>query len=177
MAMNKRQVAWVVTALMVIVASGVVGYRYLMRGHIGTRTAIGISVKRNVRAVCDVSSAAEKGGVSIGLRHLSNLVDAYDRLGVGASERHIHGVFHGDAGAFLLDDEAFEARHPGQKHNPNAKLVENLVDRGVHVEIGADTLKAHGLSNDDVLPEVDIVVGAEPRIVDLELSGYAYLRL
>lgn len=177
MAMKKRQVAWVLTALMAIVASGVIGYRYLLRGHIVTREAIGISVKRNVRAVCDVSSGAEQGGVSVGLRHLVHLVDGYDRLGVAAAERHIHGVFRGDAVAFLLTDEAYAAKHSGQKHNPNAKLVEDLVDRGVHVEVGAGALKAHGLSNDDVLSDVDIVAGAGPRIIDLQLSGYAYLPL
>jgi intracellular sulfur oxidation DsrE/DsrF family protein len=37
-------------------------------------------------------------------------------------------------------------------------------------------MKAHGWTLNDLLPEVKIVPGALPRIIDLQLQGYAYLR-
>jgi hypothetical protein len=38
------------------------------------------------------------------------------------------------------------------------------------------TLKGKGWTGEDVLPGVKIVVGAYPRIIDLQLRGYAYIR-
>ena len=51
-----------------------------------------------------------------------------------------------------------------------------LVGRGVSIELCAETMKAHGWKRADVLPEVKIVGGVCPRIVELERQGYVYMR-
>ncbi|MFO7908164.1 MAG: MFS transporter [Pirellulaceae bacterium] len=57
-----------------------------------------------------------------------------------------------------------------------------LQDRPFMGVVGAFTLvqmvtalENHGWTGDDVLPGVQIVVGAYPRIIDLQLRGYAYI--
>lgn len=44
------------------------------------------------------------------------------------------------------------------------------------LELCKSTMQSHGWTGKDVLPGVRIVVGAYPRIIDLQLRGYAYIR-
>ncbi|MFW6067926.1 MAG: DsrE family protein [Myxococcota bacterium] len=174
--MRKGRVVAVVVTVAVLVVAGTIAYRFMMKPELDGPDAIGIQVEKNIRAVYQIQSGEKRGEVAAGLHHLKKLVDTYDRLGVDSSQRHLHGVFHGDAGHFLLEDEAYSRETGAQGENPNRSLVEELEDRGVHLELCARTMQAHGWGEQNVLDEVAIVVGAYPRVIDLQLSGYAYVR-
>ncbi len=133
-------------------------------------------VGMGIRVVYQIKTDAWKDGHAAGLHYLGKLADQYEALGIKPSEQRIHGVFHGDAGYFLLADEAYRAETDGSKPNPNAELVSKLVSRGIQLELCKSTMKSHGWTGDDVLPGVEIVVAAYPRIIDLQLRGYAYIR-
>lgn len=167
--MTKRRVVTVVVIAILLIVAGVVTYRLLMVNEIGTREAIGIQVKKNIRSAFDVRTAETEDGTSAALLSLTKLADTYDRAGIDESERHIHAVFHEDAARFLLASDA-------EEEDPNAALVADLIDRGIHVELDARTLEARGWSEGDVLPDVELVVAAHPRLIDLQLSGYSYVR-
>jgi intracellular sulfur oxidation DsrE/DsrF family protein len=76
----------------------------------------------------------------------------------------------------LLKDPAYRMATGKSGENPNKKIVDELLDAGVKLELCKSTMQSHGWTEEDVLPGVKIVVGAYPRIIDLQLRGYAYIR-
>jgi intracellular sulfur oxidation DsrE/DsrF family protein len=135
-----------------------------------------LTVESNIAIVCRVDKDDWKDGVGAGLLSVRRLIEHYESIGIPASELHISVVVHGDAGYWLLNDQAYGAFRKNGDENPNKTLIRELDDLGVSVELCAETMAAHGWKKEHVLPEVTVVVGACPRIVDLQLQGYAYWR-
>ena len=135
-----------------------------------------VKVLNDIYAVCRVKNDEWQDGVGGGLACVKRLVEDYKSMGVPTNEVHISAVFHGDAAYWLLKDAAYGAYKKGESVNPNKAIIQELVQRGVSIELCAQTMEEHGWTQDDVLPEVKIVIGAYPRIIDLELQGYAYIR-
>jgi intracellular sulfur oxidation DsrE/DsrF family protein len=140
------------------------------------RIPIGVSIQKDIRVVYQVRNDDWKGGVGQALHYLKKLVDAYDSLTIVQDDRSIHAVFHDSAGYWMLTDKSYDKFKGTQVGNPNKNIIEALVKRGVSIELCAQTMKSRGWSDEDILPEVKIVVGAYPRIIDLQLRGYAYIR-
>jgi intracellular sulfur oxidation DsrE/DsrF family protein len=134
------------------------------------------AVRGDVRVVYQVKNDAWKDGRAAGLHYLEKLARQYDSLEIGRSQRRIHGVFHGDAGYFLLKDRAYREETDESEPNPNRQLVAQLVENGIELELCKSTMQSHGWRREDVLPGVRIVVAAYPRIIDLQQRGYAYIR-
>jgi len=137
---------------------------------------ITLAVRDNVKVVYQIKTDGWKQDVAAGLHYLDKLAGAYDEMGISPADREIVGVFHGDAGYFLLKDEPFAKAAEDRRANPNKRIVRKLLDAGVRLELCKSTMQSHGWTGEDVLPGVKIVVGAYPRIIDLQLRGYAYIR-
>ena len=135
-----------------------------------------VAVQRDICAVCRIKNDEWKGDVGKGLACVKELVDTYTSAGISYSELHFSAVFHGDAAYWLLKDEQYSAFTKKEGPNPNKSIIRDLVALGVSIELCGQTMKEHGWTRDNVLPEVKIVVSAYPRIIDLELQGYAYVR-
>ncbi|MCK4341019.1 MAG: substrate-binding domain-containing protein [Phycisphaerae bacterium] len=135
-----------------------------------------LAVHKDICVVCRVKNDEWKGKVGLGLACVRRLVKDYEYIGIRHNEVHISVVFHGDAGYWMLKDGPYEAFTKKAGGNPNKAIIRELVDLGVSVELCAQTMKERGWTRQDVLPEVKIVIGAYPRIIDLELQGYAYIR-
>ena len=133
----------------------------------------------DARAVFQASGDRWRDGVGAALFYADKVTQAYERLGVPLEAQHIVLVFHGDAAYHLLNDAA-RARYdqradPTQTQNPNAAGIQRLAERGVRVEICASTMEQRGGERDDLLPEVIVTPNAFPRIIDLQMDGYAHL--
>lgn len=137
---------------------------------------IGLAVRQRVKVVYQIKTDTWKHDVAAGLHYLKKLARVYSELGIGSEDREIIGVFHGNAGYFLLNDPAFAKAAEKGGENPNKQIVKDLLDAGVELELCKSTMQGHGWTGKDVLPGVKIVVGAYPRIIDLQLRGYAYIR-
>jgi intracellular sulfur oxidation DsrE/DsrF family protein len=134
---------------------------------------------RDVRVVYQVHGDKVKHGVGEGLHYAGKLLKAYDQLGVPQQERKLVVVVHGAAGYLVLNDAAWK-KAPGPRElqgesNPNASAVADLLQRGASVEICANTMQERGWVAEDILPGVRIVPGAYPRVIDLQLQGYAHI--
>lgn len=140
------------------------------------RVPIGVSVQKNIRVVYQIQEDDWKGGIGQGLHYVRKLLGAYDSLAIAEGDRSIHAVFHGSAGYWMLTDKSYSRFKDTKAGNPNRDVIEELVKRGVSVELCAETMKSQGWSVEDILPNVKIVVGAYPRIIDLQMQGYAYIR-
>ena len=132
-----------------------------------------------VRAVYQIQGDQWKGDVGEGLFYARKVIDAYARLGVKREALHIAAVLHGDAGYWILNDAAWRTwegeRARKGATNPNATVVRELIAAGVQVEICAKTMEQKGWKASDLLPGVRITPNAFPRIIDLQLQGYAHV--
>ena len=128
-----------------------------------------------IRAAYDIGADDWRDGVGRGLFYLRKLLDTYDLMGVDPVGVQVSGVFHGKAGYWLLTDAAYREETGREEANPNKALIAELMKRGVSLELCSQTMLAHGWEPQDVLPGVLIVTGAYPRLIDLQLRGYAYI--
>jgi intracellular sulfur oxidation DsrE/DsrF family protein len=130
----------------------------------------------DIKAVYQVSEPAEHEGLNKGLFYARKILGTYAAQGIPASEIDLHLVYHGGAIPALLSDSAYQRLSKKSGPNPNTALLAEVIKAGVHVEICADTMKQKNVQNTDLLPGVDIVVGAFPRLIDLQSSGYSYIK-
>jgi intracellular sulfur oxidation DsrE/DsrF family protein len=136
-----------------------------------------ITHKTNVTSVWEVNTDVWENGVGAGLHYPSLLNNKYQTLGLKKGDYQISVVVHLAAGYWLLNDEAYEKHTKKAGGNPNKKLVEQLINDGVSIEICGVTMLNNGWTSKDLLPGVVMLeTGAYSRIIDLEKSGYSYIR-
>ncbi|MCB9850228.1 MAG: substrate-binding domain-containing protein [Phycisphaerales bacterium] len=136
-----------------------------------------ISVESDVTVVCRIDEDVAQEGVGRGLLRLRNLMSDYESAGIPNGQVRVVAVVHDDAAYWMLDDAAY-GRQVGRKTpNPNKALIEELAGMGVRIELCATAISENGWKPEDLLPSVRLVPGCYPRIVDLQLQGYAYLHL
>jgi intracellular sulfur oxidation DsrE/DsrF family protein len=133
-------------------------------------------VRKDIAIVCRIDGDEWKDNVGAGLAYVRELVDGYRSMGTSPADLHIVAVVHGEAAYWMLKDDAYAAYVEDEDRNPNRALVDQLLGMGVALEVCDQTVKSYGWTEDDILPGVKIVPNAHPRIVDLELQGYAYIR-
>ncbi|MBB4228880.1 DsrE family protein [Rhizobium mongolense] len=81
-------------------------------------------------------------------------------------------VFHTNAGHVTLDDAAYNSSRNIATGNPYKKLVADLIDIGVNVELCGATAKVNGWGNADLLPRIKINLDAMARTIQLVQRGF-----
>ncbi len=128
------------------------------------------------KVVYDIHSDELAAGISRGLYYARGLFEAFRKQGVEPGQVDVHLVLHGDAAAMLLIDETYQmAINDPFAVNPNAKIVQDLIDLGVSVEICHSAMRSKGWKPKDVLPNVTIVHDGYTRLIKLQNDGYAYI--
>lgn len=141
-----------------------------------TPKIIPLQQTKNIRAVYQVSDATMYEGVHKGLLYARKIMRGYAKQGVPASEIDLHLVYHSKAIPALLNDATYQRLTGKPGPNPNAAILDELVAMGVHIEICSDTMRQKNVQPTDLLPGVDIVPGALPRLIDLQAAGYSYIK-
>ncbi len=128
------------------------------------------------RVVYDIQSDRLSAGISRGLYYARGLFEAFQKQEVAASQVDAHLVLHGDAASMLLKDDTYQiAINDPFAVNPNSKVVQELLDLGVSVEICHSVMRYKGWTAEDVLPGVTIVHDGYTRLIKLQNDGYAYI--
>jgi len=83
-------------------------------------------------------------------------------------------VFHTNASHVTLHDKSYNADRNIATGNPYKELVNNLMKRGVQVELCGATAKVHGWGNADLLPGVKVNTDAMARTDTAGSGGVAY---
>ena len=122
-----------------------------------------------VKAVFSVAALSFEGDLAASLFHLGLITD--DIADWGATSEVVV-VFHTNAGHVTLDDAAYNADRAIETGNPYKKLVTNLMNRGVHVELCGATAKFHHYGNGDLLPGIKINTDAMARTTELVQQGF-----
>lgn len=141
----------------------------------GEREIVPIQVRQDLCLVYQVTDDQAHEGVNKGLFYAKKLIDTYEREGIDLTEVEMHVVYHGTGLAAVVNDEA-RARLGVEGGNPNGRILAELLKRGVKVELCENTMRTKGVKPEEVLDGVNLVVGAYPRLVDLQLTGCAYIK-
>jgi uncharacterized protein len=136
---------------------------------------IPLQVRENLRIVYQVTADAQYEGLNKGLFYARKLINTYQKQGVTAEQVHLHLVYHGTGLNDVVNDEA-RKRLGTDTPNPNRELLAELIERGVQIELCENTMQQKGVKPSEVLPGVKLVVGAFPRLIDLQLQNFAYIK-
>ncbi|WP_395742837.1 DsrE family protein [Prosthecobacter sp.] len=136
---------------------------------------IPIQVRENLRIVYQVTDDVAHDGVNKGLFYARKLINTYDKQGIAAGQVHLHLVYHGTGIAAVVNDAA-RKRLGVDAPNPNADILAELIRRGVQIELCENTMQQKGVKPTELMPGVKLVVGAFPRLIDLQLQGFAYIK-
>jgi intracellular sulfur oxidation DsrE/DsrF family protein len=136
---------------------------------------IPIQVRENLRIVYQVTDDLAHEGMNKGLFYARKLLNTYEKQGIAAEQVHLHLVYHGNGIAAVVNDAA-RKRLGTDAANPNGEILAELIKRGVQVELCENTMQQKGVKPSELLPGVKLVFGAFPRLIDLQLQGFAYIK-
>lgn len=142
----------------------------------GEPERIPIQVRENIRVVYQVSDDTQHEGVNKGLFYAGKLIDTYEKQGIAAAQVRLHLVFHGKGIAAVVNPAARQRLKTEPAENPNAAILAELVRLGVQIELCEDTMRQRGVAASELMPVVKVIVGAFPRLIDLQLQGFAYIK-
>jgi len=136
-----------------------------------------VTLDTDIAIVCPIQEDEwnEKLGIGSGLARLRDVVDQYKAIGIRASELHVSAVVHGPAVYWLLKDEHYRSARGVEGDNPNKKIISELIQEGVSLEVCGLTMKEGGWTQDNFLPGIKVVPAFYPRVIDLELQGYGLI--
>lgn len=142
----------------------------------GEREVLPLEHDGPIRAVFQVTKDEMKDGVHKGLYTLKKLHEGYLEAGIDPSRLDLRAVYHGDAADHLLTDEAWNRWRDTTGGNPNTRILAELKDLGVSIELCDSRRVQNEWSKADVHPDVLLAPNAYQRLIDLQLRGYAYVR-
>ena len=122
-----------------------------------------------VKAAFSVASLSFEGDLPASIFHLQLIEkDVAD----WNAKAEVVVVFHTNAGHVTLHDQAYNPDRNIATGNPYKKLVTDLMERGVHVELCGATAKAHGWGNADLIPGIKVNTDAMARTIQLVQEGF-----
>jgi intracellular sulfur oxidation DsrE/DsrF family protein len=131
---------------------------------------IDIPVKlTEVKDVFSIASLSFEGDLPAALFHLGLITDDSADWKV---KFEVVAIFHTNAGHATLHDQAYNHDHNIATGNPYKKLITDLMERGVQVELCGATAKAHGWGNADIIPGIKINTDAMARTTQLVQQGF-----
>jgi intracellular sulfur oxidation DsrE/DsrF family protein len=131
---------------------------------------IDIPVKlTEVKVVFSIASLSFEGDLPASLFHLQLIVND---ISDWKATSQVVAVFHTNAGHVTLHDQAYNHDRNIATGNPFKKLVTDLMERGVQVELCGATAKFHGYGNADLIPGININTDAMARTTQLVQEGF-----
>lgn len=141
------------------------------------RPVVGLNYEGPIKVVYQITGADMKEGVNKGLFYLKKVRQLYMEAGVDPSRLDIKAVFHDDASPHVLTDGAWNKHQKATGGNPNTAIIKELTALGIDIELCNTRRISMKWEKSDIHPDVILVSGAYPRITDLQLLGYAYIKL
>jgi intracellular sulfur oxidation DsrE/DsrF family protein len=126
-------------------------------------------VMDQVKTVFSVASLSFEKDLPAALFHMGLIVnDVAD----WKAKADIVAVFHTNAGHVTLHDKAYNKERNISTGNPYRKLVTDLMEKGVRVELCGATAKAYGWVNADTISGIQINTDAMSRLIQLAQEGF-----
>lgn len=132
--------------------------------------SIDIPVKLNeVKIVFSIASLSFEGDLPAAIFHMGLVVDD---VADWKAKSQVIAVFHTNAGHVTLHDAAYNTDRNISTGNPYKKLVTDLMDKGVQVELCGATARVHDWGNADTIPGIRINTDAMARTTQLVQEGF-----
>jgi intracellular sulfur oxidation DsrE/DsrF family protein len=122
-----------------------------------------------VKIVFSIASLSFEGDLPASIFHLQLI---RNDVSDWKAKSEVVVVFHTNAGHVTLHDQAYNPDRNIATGNPYKKLVTDLMERGVQVELCGATAKAHGWANTDLIPGIKINTDAMARTIQLVQEGF-----
>ena len=122
------------------------------------------------KVVFDISDQTTANGPSRQFNSVARFINMHVRAGVPIDNIEVAMVIHGKASFDLMNDKAHSAKF--EKPNSNTELINLLTKFGVTVFICGQSASYHGVSADQLNPNVEMSLSAMTANALLQQSGY-----
>ena len=119
----------------------------------------------------DVAEAAEPGSINRTLVSAARFINMHAEAGVDPTNIRLTVVVHGGAALDLTRQEVYAARKGGAE-NANAAAITTLLENNVRIILCGQSATAHGISNEDLLPGVEMALSAMTAHALLQQEGF-----
>ena len=102
---------------------------------------------------------------------VARFLNLHGKAGVPEEKMHLAIVTHMAALKGFLNDAAYERQY--QMKNPNAELVQRLIDHGVEIYVCGQSMGFQGLAKSDLAPGVKLAPSAMTMVHLLQDRGYS----
>jgi len=135
------------------------------------QTDMKIPKRAKFKVLFDTTKAAKAGELNSTLTSAARFINMHVAAGVPEKNIDIAVVFHSKAAFDLTKPEAYQSVHPTGE-NANAALIERLTQTGVRIILCGQTAAYYDVSNDDLLPGVEMALSAMTAHALLQQDGY-----
>ncbi len=118
----------------------------------------------------DVNKQAEAGALNRTLVSAARFINMHARAGVPENNINVAVVVHGGAVKDVTNAAHYEDAVGGE--NANAALIEALTSKGVRVIVCGQSATYYDVSNEDLLPGVEMALSAMTAHAVLQGEGY-----
>ncbi|MFN2166207.1 MAG: DsrE family protein [Anaerolineae bacterium] len=126
------------------------------------------------RLLFDVASGdRDRHELNRRLESAARFLNMHARAGINPADLHIEIVTHGGTTWDVLSDAAYRERFG--RDNPNTGLLKALGEAGVSIRQCGQSLAFHGLSPEDLAPQVSVAVSAMTVVVRRQAEGWTLL--
>jgi intracellular sulfur oxidation DsrE/DsrF family protein len=115
-------------------------------------------------------SVGEPGQLNVTFNSVARFINMHAQAGVPRENIRTAIVVHGSGGWDLLNDAAYQARNGAA--NPNAELLQELMDFGTEVILCGQTAASRGIPTDRLVDGAQVALSAMTAFVLLQHDGY-----
>lgn len=108
------------------------------------------------------------------LQAVARYLNTLAKTGVPEANRKVAVVFHQGATDYIMNNEAYKARHEGQS-NPNLGMIQALKKAGVDFRVCGQATLGRKIDAKDITPEVQRDLWALTTIIALQQQGYVFI--
>lgn len=119
----------------------------------------------------DVTKSAPVGEVNRSFDTAARFINMHVAEGVEHQKIKIALVVHGKATLDLTNDRVYGGAYEGEL-NANKSAVKALTDKGVRIIVCGQSAVHYGVSNSDLLPDVEMALSAMTAHALLQQQGY-----
>lgn len=117
----------------------------------------------------------DSSAVNWGLEEVGRQFNLHAAAGIPKEKIKMTLVIHASGSRSFLNNEEYQKRY--KRDNPNLQLIKQLTDAGVKIVQCGQSATWMGLKKEMFVPEVKIAMSAKTAISQLQMKGYALLKM
>lgn len=125
-----------------------------------------------LKIVFNIAALAFEGDLAASIFHLQLITND---IADWKAKSQVIAVFNTNAGHPTLHDQAYNTDRLVATGNPYKDLLNDLMKRGVQVELCGATAAAHHWTNEDLLPGIKVNTDAMSRVSQLVQDGFVQI--